>query len=387
MYAAVPPLHRIEVINPARRASEVHLHLHRRRAARARCSSSSAGASGARNRRSATRAWVRWTRSSWPRPRWIRGTARCAGSGSRTPPPPGHLRPAHGQRGGAAAGVHRPRRRRAGPPPASTPDRSPPVALEPPIAASGAARSRRPSRPGGRPPPAGRPARRVGRRGAGPGPAQASTSTSSPLRNRWQRTPPVARPLAGYSSKGVTLTRPGRRAGQGAGAAGHGDHDRLAAVPDCRRPGRPRRTRSPTRAGASLIPAMPPAARPCGRTAAAPKRSSCASLVTKTSSSVLVASSTAPTTWSPSLSAITSNSSRCRAVRGDPLHHALAVPQREPGGRAGPARAEREHASRRARRRRTRSSGRAARTGRGRARSAAARAGRARRAGSAARAR
>ena len=41
---------------------------------------------------------------------------------------------------------------------------------------------------------------------AGPGPAQASTSTSSPLRNRWQRTPPVARPLGGYSAYGVTFT-------------------------------------------------------------------------------------------------------------------------------------------------------------------------------------
>src|SRR6516162_11770686 len=41
---------------------------------------------------------------------------------------------------------------------------------------------------------------------AGPGPAQASTRVSSPLRNLWQRTPPVARPLAGYSRYGVTFT-------------------------------------------------------------------------------------------------------------------------------------------------------------------------------------
>src|ERR1039458_8806469 len=41
---------------------------------------------------------------------------------------------------------------------------------------------------------------------AGPGPAQASTSTSSPFRNLWQRTPPVARPLGGYSAYGVTFT-------------------------------------------------------------------------------------------------------------------------------------------------------------------------------------
>src|SRR5690606_24036664 len=44
---------------------------------------------------------------------------------------------------------------------------------------------------------------------AGPGPAQAATNASSPLRKRWARTPPVARPLAGYSVKGVTLTAPG----------------------------------------------------------------------------------------------------------------------------------------------------------------------------------
>jgi hypothetical protein len=41
---------------------------------------------------------------------------------------------------------------------------------------------------------------------AGARPAQAMTSTSSPLRNRWQRTPPVARPLPGNSCSGVTLT-------------------------------------------------------------------------------------------------------------------------------------------------------------------------------------
>ena len=41
---------------------------------------------------------------------------------------------------------------------------------------------------------------------AGAAPAQAMTSVSSPLRNRWQRTPPVARPLPGYSCSGVTLT-------------------------------------------------------------------------------------------------------------------------------------------------------------------------------------
>src|SRR5690606_40524705 len=40
----------------------------------------------------------------------------------------------------------------------------------------------------------------------GRGPTQASTSLVSPLRNRCARTPPVARPLAGYWDSGVTFT-------------------------------------------------------------------------------------------------------------------------------------------------------------------------------------
>ena len=70
----------------------------------------------------------------------------------------------------------------------------------PPSAASGwRTRSPEPSRrPSGGGRSTGVPASVAPR--AGPGPAQASTSTSSPLRNRWQRTPPVARPLGGYSA-------------------------------------------------------------------------------------------------------------------------------------------------------------------------------------------
>ena len=45
----------------------------------------SAAASAGRNRSSGTRASVRWTPASSRRPPWIRGTAPCAGSGSRTP--------------------------------------------------------------------------------------------------------------------------------------------------------------------------------------------------------------------------------------------------------------------------------------------------------------
>ena len=44
---------------------------------------------------------------------------------------------------------------------------------------------------------------------AGVAPAQARTRVSSPLRKRWHRTPPVARPLGGYSAYGVTFRAPG----------------------------------------------------------------------------------------------------------------------------------------------------------------------------------
>src|ERR1700733_63165 len=72
-------------------------------------------------------------------------------------------------------------------------------AAPPSAATRGRARSPAPSlRPsaGGR--STGEPASVAPRAGAGP--AQASTSTSSPLRNLWQRTPPVARPFGGYSA-------------------------------------------------------------------------------------------------------------------------------------------------------------------------------------------
>lgn len=45
-----------------------------------RCWSSSARTSAGRSRYSVTRAWARWTPTSWPRPPWTRATARCAGS-------------------------------------------------------------------------------------------------------------------------------------------------------------------------------------------------------------------------------------------------------------------------------------------------------------------
>ena len=78
----------------------------------------------------------------------------------------------------------------------------------PPTAASGCASptpepSRRPKAPGRStgPPASVAPS-------AGEGPAQARMSASSPLRNRWHRTPPVARPLDGNSAYGLTFTLP-----------------------------------------------------------------------------------------------------------------------------------------------------------------------------------
>src|SRR4029077_3609804 len=89
------------------------------------------------------------------------------------------------------------------------PPRSQAGGAEPPRAARGwGMRSPEPARrPTGGPSSTGVPASVAPR--AGPAPAQARTSASSPLRKRWQRTPPVARPLGGNSANGVTLTAPG----------------------------------------------------------------------------------------------------------------------------------------------------------------------------------
>src|SRR5689334_9904796 len=96
---------------------------------------------------------------------------------------------------------------------------------------------------------------------AGAVPAHAKTRVSSPLRNRWHRTPPVARPFAGYSPNGVTLTAPASVPGRAVDAP-------LAvtttAVVGSMAPNQA--TDSPL---ASLMPAMPPPDRPWGRTASA----------------------------------------------------------------------------------------------------------------------
>ena len=87
VFAAVPPLHRIELTNP-RKGQQRYIYTYSDpELVSAPWSSWSARGSGSRSRRSATRASARWTRTSSPRRRWIRGTGSCAGSGSRTPRP------------------------------------------------------------------------------------------------------------------------------------------------------------------------------------------------------------------------------------------------------------------------------------------------------------
>ncbi len=88
VFAAVPPLHRVEVIGAGSKKNE-YLYTYSEselaadpQAARPR------RASATRKTSSGTRAWARWTPTSWPRRPWTPGTARCAGSPHATPPPP-----------------------------------------------------------------------------------------------------------------------------------------------------------------------------------------------------------------------------------------------------------------------------------------------------------
>ena len=80
VFAAVPPLHRVEVINAGQKAnemiytySEAELHVLLARLAKE--------GKRTRSRSSATRAWAKWMPSSWRKPPWTRGTGRCARSG------------------------------------------------------------------------------------------------------------------------------------------------------------------------------------------------------------------------------------------------------------------------------------------------------------------
>ena len=78
VYAAMPPLHRIEVINAGVEEERADLHLQRGRRCAARWPASRSRARRSSSRCSATRASARWTPTSSPTRRWTRATARCA---------------------------------------------------------------------------------------------------------------------------------------------------------------------------------------------------------------------------------------------------------------------------------------------------------------------
>ena len=77
VYAAVPPLHRVEVINPGSKANEVIYTYSEAEMRRTDGVADQAGQED-QSRSSATRASARWTPTSSPRPRWTRATAPCA---------------------------------------------------------------------------------------------------------------------------------------------------------------------------------------------------------------------------------------------------------------------------------------------------------------------
>ncbi len=84
VFAAVPPLHRVELSNP-KKGADKYIYTYSDAELAAPCSNSSERASAGRTSPSATRDSGRWTRPSSPRPPWIRAGEPCAGSRSLTP--------------------------------------------------------------------------------------------------------------------------------------------------------------------------------------------------------------------------------------------------------------------------------------------------------------
>ncbi len=172
---------------------------------------------------------------------------------------------------------------------------------------------------------------------AGPVPTQASTSVSSPLRNRWQRTPPVPRPLAGYSANGVTFTAPGSVPGSAVLDPETRDDDgrvvRLEGAEQDNVLAGGDADAGHAAAGAALRAHRP-----------APKCSSWASEVTKQSSSSPLRSSTAPTTSSPSARRMTSHASRLPSTSGfTRLTTPVAGAERDARRSRSSSEVEREH--------------------------------------------
>lgn len=83
VFAAVPPLHRIELVQP-KKGQDKYVYTYSDRELRDKLLEFQSKESGTRTPSSATRASARWTRTSWRRRRWIRGTVRCGGSTCRT---------------------------------------------------------------------------------------------------------------------------------------------------------------------------------------------------------------------------------------------------------------------------------------------------------------
>src|SRR5262249_59889783 len=97
-------------------------------------------------------------------------------------------------------------------------------------------------------------------RWGGRGPPAPSPTPPSPSRNGGQRTPPVARPFGGYSAYGVTLTVTADV--PGSAPALPATVTTTGSVP----PGSTAPNQTTLARAASLIPAMPAADRPRGRT-------------------------------------------------------------------------------------------------------------------------
>ena len=118
VYAAVPPLHRIEVISGGGKKNEFRYTYSDAELKRVLAELEQEGPKVKDADRSATRASARWTPASCARPRWTRGSRTLRrvtvgdGRGGR-----GGVRPADGLRRRAAQGLPRRRRRRARPQP------------------------------------------------------------------------------------------------------------------------------------------------------------------------------------------------------------------------------------------------------------------------------
>ena len=87
VFAAVPPLHRIELTNP-RKGQQKHIYTYSDAELRRTLLELESKGKRWKDPCSGTRASARWTRTSSPRRPWTRATAPCGGSGSRTPRPP-----------------------------------------------------------------------------------------------------------------------------------------------------------------------------------------------------------------------------------------------------------------------------------------------------------